>query len=207
VPGRRGFRFALEVVYLAALAAALAFTTLSTASIVGVMLLGWLLVAMLEWAAAAARPHYAAGLPPRWRIPAVAMPPAQPLEQVVMGYPQPEIDEAATWIASAEVRAELLSEWPVLLDPEDTQEAAPEDWIVPLPVTEPEPEAAPEPEPDPEPAPAVVAQVRMARYHVDPFAEAERARFGKRVEVPWIAVPAKPTGPRPLPRTYREPVE
>jgi hypothetical protein len=209
VPGRRGFRFALEVVYLVALAAALAFTTLSAAAIVGVLLVGWLLVAMLEWAAAGSRPHYAAGLPPRWSVPALPLPPAQPLEQVATGYPQAEVDEAATWIASAALRDELLGEWPVLLDPEDTQEAAHEDWIVPLPAVEPEPvlEAEPEPEPEPVPPPAVVAQVRMARYHVDPFAEPERGRFGRRIEVPWIAVPAKPTGPRPLPRTYREPVE
>lgn len=213
MPGRRGFRFAVEIGYLAALAAALAFTTLSAAEIVGVMLAGWVLVATLECAAVAAQPHYAGGLPPRWRVPAPVLPPAQPLEQVAPGYPEPELDEAATWIASAALREELLGEWPVLLDPEDTQEASPEDWIVPLPAREPEPEpepqpeAAPEPRVAPAPEPAVVVQVRMARYHVDPFAEPERGRFGRRIDVPWIAVPAKPTGPRPLPRTYREPAE
>lgn len=211
MPGRRGFRFALEGLYLVALAAALAFTTLSAAAIVGVMLVGWALVVSVEWAAAAAQPHYGAGLPPRWRVPALALPPAQPLEQVAMGYPEPELDEAATWIASAALREELLGEWPVLVDPDDTQEAPPEDWIVPLPTPEPEPELEPEPEPElqleeppaPEPAPPP-AQVRMARYHVDPLAEPERGRFGRKIEVPWIAVPAKPVGPRPLPRTYTE---
>jgi hypothetical protein len=209
VPDRRGFRFAIEVVYLAALAAALAFTALNAVLIVAVMLAGWALITAAEWADAAARPHYAAGLPPRWRVPFVALPPAQPLEQVVAGYPEPDLEEGATWIASAAVREELLGEWPVLMDPEDTQEAAPEEWIVPLPKPlpdleaapepelepEPEPVAAEEPEPEPEPAPVVVAQaveVRMARYHVDPFAEPERARFGRRREVPWIEVPAKP---------------
>ena len=202
MPGRRGFRFALEVVYLAALAAALAFTTLNTALIVAVMLGGWALVAAFEWSATSALPHYAAGLPPRWRVPRVALPPAQPLEQVAPGYPEPELDEGATWIASAALREELLAEWPLLIDPEDTQEAAPEDWLVPLPEPEPEPERQVEREP--EPVAVATAELRMARYHVDPFAEAERSRFGRRREPASILVPAKPTGPRPLPRTHRE---
>ena len=179
MPGRRGFRFAVEVLYLGALAAALAFSTMSAALVVAVMLGGWLLVVLFECATAATRPHYAAGLPPRWRVPGFTLPPAQPLEQVAAGYPEPGLDEAATWIASAAVREELLGEWPVLVDPEDTQEAAPEDWIVPLP----EPAAEPEP---------VVAEVRMARYHADPFAEPERGRFGRRRDVPSILVPRKP---------------
>jgi hypothetical protein len=205
VPDRRGFRFAIEVVYLGALAAALAFTTLSAVVIAAVMLGGWALIAGAEWADSASRPHYGAGLPPRWHIPAVALPAAQPLEQVLAGYPEPDLDEGATWIASAAVREELFGEWPVLVDPEDTQEAPPEDWIVRLPelLPDPEPEAervsAPEPEPvaveEPPPAPIAapqVVEVRTARYHVDPFAEPERARFGRRREVPSIEVPAKP---------------
>jgi hypothetical protein len=209
-------------VYLAALAAALAFSTLSPALIVAVMLAGWALVAMLEWAAAAERPHYAAGMPPRWRSPRFTLPPAQPLEQVSAGYPEPGLDEAATWIASAADREELLGAWPILLEPEDTQEAPPEDWVVvelppPLPA-EPEPVAdltpLPEPIPEPvadaqpEPAPVAVATVqaveaRLARYHFDPFAEPERRRFRRRQELDAVLVPAKPANP-PLPRTYRE---
>ena len=196
MPDRRGLRFAVEALYLAALAAALAFTTLNAALIVVAMLGGWALVAAAEWTATSRRPHYAAGLPPRWSVPAFALPPAQPLEQVAPAYPQPEVDEAATWIASAALREELLGEWPVLVDPEDTQEAAPEDWIVQLPRPEPETELEREPVPEPEPAPvAATAEVRMAQYHVDPFAEPDRGRFGRRTEVPSIAVPAKP--PRP----------
>jgi hypothetical protein len=210
---RRGLRLALEVAYLVALAAALAFTSLSAPAIVAVMLAGWALVAASEWAAARGRPHFAAGLPPRWYVPAIALPPAQPLEQVQASYPEPRLDEGATWIASAALREELLGEWPVLVEPEDTQEAVPEDWIVPLPAVEREPEPvsdtvpvsatldAPEPEPvsdileEPPPAP-----VRLARYHVDPFAEPERRRFGRRGEVPAaLEVPARPAGVRPLP--------
>src|SRR4051812_28992000 len=148
------------------------------------MLAGWTLVAATEWAALRTRPHFAAGLPPRWHVPFVALPPSQPLEQVAPAYPQPELDEAATWIASAALREELLGEWPVLLEPEDTQEAPPEEWIVRLPTPEPDPKPeppAPEPEPELEPAAVAVLQpaaVRMARYHVDPFAEPERGRLG-----------------------------
>lgn len=189
MPDRRWLRFAVEALYLAALAAALAFTTLNAALIVLVMLGGWSLVAAAEWTATSRRPHYAAGLPPRWSVPAFRLPPAQPLEQVAPAYPQPEVDEAATWIASAALREELLGEWPVLVDPEDTQEAAPEDWIVPLPVPELDAEPAATDAPEP------VVAMRMARYHVDPFAEPERGRFGRRTELPSIAVPAKP--PRP----------
>ena len=207
-------RFAVEAAYLGALAAALAFTSLSPPVIVGAMLLGWALVAGNEWAAARARPHYAAGLPPRWHVPGVELPPAQPLEQVLPAYPEAQRDEAATWIASAALREELLGEWPVLVDPEDTQEAVPEDWIVPLPELAPEPEpepapepvvaAMPEPEPVPEPALAAAPAPRLARYHVDPFAEPERRRFGRRAALPAIEVAARPAGPRPLPGAARE---
>jgi hypothetical protein len=191
VPDRRGFRYALEALYLGALAVALAFSALNPAAVVAVMLGGWVLIAASEWASAASRPHYAAGLPPRWHVPAFTLPPAQPLEQVAAGYPEPELDEAATWIASAAIREELLSEWPVLLDPEDTQEA---DWIVPLPALTPDPEPEPEPAARIEPAPvAAEPVVRMARYHVDPFEEPERGRFGRQREVPSILVPAKPS--------------
>jgi hypothetical protein len=209
---RRGLRLALEVAYLVALAAALAFTSLSAPAIVAVMLAGWVLVAASEWAAARGRPHYAAGLPPRWYVPAVALPPAQPLEQVQAAYPEPRLDEGATWIASAALREELLGEWPVLVEPEDTQEAVPEDWIVPLPAVEPEPEpvsgTVPVSDTLDAPAPPVelqaVVEVPLALYHVDPFAEPERRRFGRRGEVPALEVPARPTGVRALPGTASE---
>jgi hypothetical protein len=215
---RRGLRLALEVAYLVALAAALAFTSLSAPAIVAVMLAGWALVVASEWAAARERPHFASGLPPRWYVPAVVLPAAQPLEQVLPAYPEPRLDEGATWIASAALREELLGEWPLLIEPEDTQEALPEEWIVPLPavepeLVEPEPEPEPEPELEPEPEPVVVVvepaprveiEVRLARYHVDPFAEPERRRFGRRGEVPALEVPARPSGVRPLPRNAVE---
>ena len=107
---RQGSRFALEVLFLAALAAGLALAKLSTPEIIGVMALGWLVVALLEWAAWRGEPHYGSGLPPRYYVPSTSLPPPQPLEQVYAGYPDPQREEAPTWIASADVRAKLLGD-------------------------------------------------------------------------------------------------
>ena len=64
MPERRGFRFALEVLFLAALAAALGFARLRPLAVAGIMLLGWLLVALLEWVTWRGEAHYGRGLPP-----------------------------------------------------------------------------------------------------------------------------------------------
>ena len=101
---RQGSRFALEVLFLAALATGLALAELRPLEIVGVMAVGWVVVALLEWAAWRGEPHYGRGLPPRYYVPSTSLPPPQPLEQVYAGYPDPQRDEAPTWIASAEVR-------------------------------------------------------------------------------------------------------
>jgi hypothetical protein len=167
---RRGSRFLLEVLFLLALAVALTLAKLAPLEIGGIMLLGWVIAAALEWAAWRNEPHYGSGLPPRYYVPRVNLPPAQPLEQVSTGYPEAQRDEAPTWIASAALRAEVLGEWPVAApvvdEPAAVIEEAPGDpWTVaelpPSPLgeveqVEPEPIAsAPEPEPElpPEPAP------------------------------------------------------
>jgi len=135
---RRGTRFLVEVLFLVALAAALAFARLDPLEIAGIMLVGWVIVAALEWAAWRGEPHFGSGLPPRYYVPTVNLPPAQPLEQVAMdGYPDASRDEAPTWIAPAALRAEMLGEWPVAVRVPDEPQ--------------PDPEPAPEPEPEPEP--------------------------------------------------------
>ena len=205
---RRGQRFLLEVLFLIALAAALAFARLGALEIAGLMLVGWVIVAVLEWAAWRGEPHYGSGLPPRYYVPSVSLPPAQPLEQVVStGYPEASRDEAPTWIAPAALRAELLGEWPVSMhvtaDPEDEAEPDVEPGTIvslpapildedtqpePAPLPEPEPELEPEPEPaavQPEPEPTIdVVLARsaqgVARYTLDPLADpAPRRRFGR----------------------------
>jgi hypothetical protein len=208
MPDRRGSRFVLEVLFLVALAVALTLASLRPIEIAGIMLAGWVIVAALEWAAWREQPHYGSGLPPRYYVPQVNLPPAHPLEQVAAGYPEAR-DEAPTWIASAALRAEMLGEWPVVSRPEpevDEDEPAVDvdPWTraeelpaAPLGELEPaaEPEAEPEPELAPEPVPVrlpaapeanggagngAALDVALARYRLDPLAEPEpRRRFGR----------------------------
>src|SRR5581483_6651882 len=128
---RRGTRFLLEALFLVALALALAFARLDSLVIVGVMILGWIVVAALEWAAWRGEAHYGSGMPPRYFVPTLKLPPAQPLEQVDQGYPGASREEAPTWIASAALRAEVLGEWPVAApleaDDEDDEPVLPEE--------------------------------------------------------------------------------
>jgi hypothetical protein len=160
---RRGSRFVLEVLFLLALAVALTLTNLSPLAIAGVMLVGWVVVALFEWAAWREEPHYGSGLPPRYYVPQVNLPPAQPLEQVANGYPEAR-DEAPTWIASAALREEMLGEWPVAAPPVAQPPVSPppvslppvsepDGWAVEelpaAPVEEPAPEPVPEPGPEP----------------------------------------------------------
>ena len=185
---RRALRLIVEVAFLAALAAALTFADLRTYETVGVMLLGWLLVAVFEWGALRSRPHYASGLPPRWYVPRVTLPPPRPLEQFSSGYPAAEAGgDAPTWIASPA----MLAEWPVadvepaVEAPADEQTQAHDVFELELSVAvaedaaegdpgdvgaepdlpdeaDPEPELEPEPEPDPEPDPEAEAPPRRA---------------------------------------------
>lgn len=173
---RRGSRFVLEVLFLLALTVALTLANLSPLEIAGIMLIGWVIVALLEWVAWRDEPHYGSGLPPRYYVPQVNLPPAQPLEAVPAGYPEAR-DEAPTWIASPAVRAEmlgaaLLGEWPVPAPPVSATPAEaeldPDPWtraeelpVAPLGELEPEPEPQPGPEPEPvasvvEPPPAFI---------------------------------------------------
>src|SRR5258708_33125976 len=127
---RRGSRFVLEVLFLLGLTVALTLANLSPLEIAGIMLVGWVIVALLEWVAWRDEPHYGSGLPPRYYVPQVNLPPAQPLEQVSAGYPDAR-DEAPTWIASPALRAEMLGEWPVAAPPASEAAVAPEPALDP----------------------------------------------------------------------------
>ncbi len=156
------------------------------------MLLGWLIVAVLEWAAWRGEPHYGSGLPPRYYVPSVNLPPAQPLEQVRVGSRGPQRDEAPTWIASPALRAEvlgaealhaeLLGEWPHAVPPpavrpgerpEELTELDVDPWtVVALPV-------APLGELEPEPGPSVnlsPSRVSQSRRSARSAAAGARAR-------------------------------
>jgi len=203
---RRAPRLVLEVAFLAALAAALTFADLQAYQIVGVMLLGWVLVVVFEWGALRGRAHYGSGLPPRWYLPRVTLPPPRPLEQVSSGYPAAEAaTDAPTWIASPS----MLADWPVaeiepdvdspldeqthvhdVLEVELAVAVGEEAEDVDAPdVEEEQEELEPEPEPQPvAPAPRPVVRTggstRTARHRVDPLAPpaVKARRFGKRPE-------------------------
>src|SRR3954447_686958 len=184
----RGWRFALEVLFLVALAIVLALADLRPIEIGGIMLVGWVIVAALEWAAWREEPHYGSGLPPRYYVPQVSLPPAQPLEQVSVGYPEAR-DEAPTWIASAALREEMLGGWPVAVQAASRDEE-PEPPLGPEPPLEPEPQldaerppAEHEPEGEPEPPPEPEPQLER-----EPQLDAERPAPEHEPEVepdPW----------------------
>jgi hypothetical protein len=222
VAARRAPRFALEVLFLSALAAALTFVDLRSIAIAGLMLLGWTLVTIFEWGALRGRAHYGSGLPPRWYVPKISLPPPRPLEQVSSGYPAPEsAGDAPTWIASPA----MLADWPVtesessvdeqtyvhdVVDvelavavAEKSREEVVEVVVERDAATEPpireKAERAPVP---PQPTPA-----RTARHRIDPLDEPapKGRRFGRRqdADVAYAEVPARPEGSRSLPSRSR----
>jgi hypothetical protein len=212
---RRGSRFILEVLFLLALTVALTLANLRPLEIAGIMLIGWVIVAVLEWVAWREEPHYGSGLPPRYYVPQVSLPPAQPLEAVSGGYPETR-DEAPTWIASPALRAEMLGEWPVAAPPVappplSVTDAAQEPDVDPDPWTRaeelpaaplgeldpaPEPEEQPEPEPEPEREPEPVAVVEQLAF-IPPPVSTPIAGKPVRAPVPERAEPA-PVEPEPV---------
>jgi hypothetical protein len=196
---RQGSRFALEVLFLAALATGLALAKLHPLEIIGVMAVGWIVVALLEWAAWRGEPHYGSGLPPRYYVPSTSLPPPQPLEQVFAGYPDPQREEAPTWIASAEVRDRLLGEWPVAGTPdEDEDEDDIEPVVLPPPSVAARPGQGVATPPPPRPLPVLPAVVvegsGTATHQLEPFGlQQPRRRFGRRVVVEAfvVEVPAR----------------
>jgi outer membrane biosynthesis protein TonB len=135
MPGRTGPRFAIEALFLIALAVGAGYADLETKWIVLIMAAGWLVVALLEltteriWATVPPwrRPYYVPAPPPPE---AEAEPaPAPPPEAEV---PSPPPPEEATVVAAR------------LAEPEPLREPEPE------PVSEPEPEREPVPEPQAE---------------------------------------------------------
>jgi hypothetical protein len=187
MPDGRGARLALEAVFLVAVAAVLVVAHLHPVWIVLAMLLAWVIVALAEWAAWNDEPHWASGYPPRYHVPEQPLPPRPPSVElpIFTTYPRPAAreTEAATWIATPEMRAEVLG-WPAPDDdepyvppvdePQTTVEELPAEllaeaavayeereevvgWPVLEPlveeIDEPGPELELEPEPEPDPEP------------------------------------------------------
>src|SRR5947207_6817214 len=101
MPGRLGPRFAIEALFLIALAVAAAYADLASKWIVVVMAGGWLVVALIEltadriWAAAPPwrRPYYVPASPPRAEPVAASRPAVEPepeAEAEPQAEPEPE---------------------------------------------------------------------------------------------------------------------
>jgi hypothetical protein len=209
MPGRRAPRVVLELAYLAGLAVALAFADLDPYEVAGLMLLGWLVVALYEWGRLRARSHYGSGLPPRWFVPRVALPPPRPLEQLAAIYPSVEETSAeATWISPASLRAD----WPVAdyeRDEDLGEETRSHDVLAveaPAPELEPEPLPAPEPEPSPPPEPEFVP---VLVPEPGPLAEPEPRPVPEPELVPVLVPEPEPLAepePEPVPEPELVPV-
>src|SRR5689334_1146779 len=131
MPGRMGPRFAIEALFLIALAVGVAYADLASKWIFVVMAGGWLVVALLElsadriWAAAPPwrRPYYVPASPPR--VEPVAAPPAvaepEPAAKAEPAAEPKPVPEAVTMIA---VRAEPAAAAEPEAEPEsDTAES------------------------------------------------------------------------------------
>lgn len=134
MPKHSARRFLLEVIFLAGVAAALTYADLRPAAVVALMAIAWVVVVLLEWTAWLDEPHYGRGLPPRYYVPHVALPPPRAVEQGEEAYPVlPAYDDEPTFVASTQEWAAGLAEWPEL----DTSGAG-EETVVPLPPPIPE---------------------------------------------------------------------
>ena len=168
MPGRLGPRFAIEALFLIALAVGVAYADLSPKWIAIVMAGGWLVVALLEltaeriWATAPPwrRPDYYAAPAPR-REP-VAAPPAS-VEAQPKPAPQalPEAEPEPVAAAEAEPEPEAAT---VIEAPEH-------------PSVEPEPEPEPGPEPEPELEPE---SIPTSRPKLEPLEAKPKRRWFRR---------------------------
>ena len=111
MPRHSARRFLLEVLFLAGVAAALTYADLRPAAIIGLMAAAWVVVALLEWTAWLDEPHYGRGLPPRYYVPHVALPPPVGVDQDEPAYPVLTEDEP-TFVASTQEWGIDAADWP-----------------------------------------------------------------------------------------------
>jgi hypothetical protein len=224
VPDRRGLRFLLEALFLAGLAAALAVARLRSEEIVGAMALGWVLVAVLEWAAWRGGPHYGSGLPPRYYVPRLNLPPAALVQATrSSGFPTAARAQETVRMAAPAVRTETIGDWPLAVSAAgEPRRGASDDsdpWLaVSLPVAPLEREAAGGETQVARPVEpeiilatwstviaARVAEGPRAFHSLDPLAEPPRRRRGAGIEESArVEVSARPPGERRLPSRWRE---
>jgi len=149
MPGRLGPRFAIEALFLIALAVGVAYADLASKWIVLVMAGGWLVVALLElsadriWAAAPPwrRPYYVPASPPRAEA-VVATPAPSAIEPEPEAQPEPEELEP-----DPELEPERATKQEPEFEPEpDLEPAEKQKAKGAEPEPEPEPVSAAEPE-------------------------------------------------------------
>ena len=156
MPGRLGPRFAIEALFLIALAVGVAYADLASKWIFVVMAGGWLIVALLElsadriWAAAPPwrRPYYVPASPPR----------AEPVAA-----PQPEAAEAEA-VAKEPAEHEPEPE----PEPESEREPEPEPEAVTMIAARGEPSAAAQPEPEADVEPDTAESARPTLEPLEP---------------------------------------
>jgi hypothetical protein len=149
MPGRLGPRFAIETLFLIALAVGAAYADLRAEWIVLVMAAGWLVVALLEvtseriWASVPPwrRPYYTPASPPRAEPVSSPPEPESGLEREAAPEIAPRIDTAAAVTMHAGPAAP--ADPPIAPEPVAEAKLAPEPEREPVPVSEPEP--VPEP--------------------------------------------------------------
>jgi hypothetical protein len=112
MPRHSARRFLFEVLFLAGVAAALTYAELRPAAIIGVEAVAWAVVALLEWTAWLDEPHYGRGLPPRYYVPHVALPPPVAVDQVEPYPVLPPVEDEPTFVASTQEWG--LADWPAL---------------------------------------------------------------------------------------------
>ena len=190
------------------------------------MLLGWVLVATLEWAAWRGRPHYGSGLPPRYYVPRLNLPPALPSRPCRRASRRRARAEEQSRVGSPP-RTDVLGDWPLAAPGSGgARREAPEldPWLVAsLPVaplergTRASPSRPPSTwEEETEIAVAtwstvIAARARqgpMALHSLDPLAEPPRRKRGGGDEgLLRVDVPARPPGIRrcrPVPSRWQQ---
>lgn len=211
------------MIFLAGVAAALTYADLRPAAIIALMAAAWAVVALLEWTAWLDEPHYGRGLPPRYYVPHVALPPPLGVEQGEPYPVLPAVDDEPTFIASTQEWAIDVANWPELRSAamvEDTiahpAPALDEDGvtIVPLPplipeieetvalevlVPEEDEDTAEDAEEERVPVVEIVEAVVTAAVVVEPAPEQAEEPLAKPVPVPpprrtELPMPARVTG-------------
>lgn len=116
MPRRRLVRFVLEVAFLAGLATLATVARMRAEAVVAVMVFGWVVVALSEWSSWLDRPHFGRGLPPRFCVPQVSLPPPEPIEQRSIRLPSGgrRVEDEETWIASSTDWSTAFDDWPVV---------------------------------------------------------------------------------------------